>query len=77
MSSHYAWATAKSYKIVPETCPDIEKALKLAENEIKEKTSALRTALIDALTRVSELEEQVSNLEDQITSLQEIAESSR
>ena len=77
MISHHSWATAKSYEIVPETCRDIEKALRIAENEVKEKTSAFRIALVDALTRVSELEEQVSNLEDQITSLEEISESRR
>ena len=75
MSREYRSAAKKeAFGMIRETCPDVERAMERATDEIKKQTCALREALIEALElklaaedKVSELEDQVSSLEDKVS----------
>jgi predicted nucleic acid-binding Zn-ribbon protein len=63
-------ANRESYRLVPETCPNIDKALHDAEEAIKEQTSMLRDALTEAIERYQDAEELVDELEIKVQSLE-------
>jgi polyhydroxyalkanoate synthesis regulator phasin len=63
-------ANRESYRLVPETCPNIDKALHDAEEAIKEQTSMLRDALTVAIERYQDAEELVDELEIKVQSLE-------
>ena len=56
-------ARRESYSTVPETCPAVDAALAAAGELIKDQTTSLRDAMIDALERAITAEERAEELE--------------
>lgn len=62
-------ARRESFRLVSETCPDVDRAMEEATSKIKVKTEELREALIDQIQKTMEAEERCEMLEAKIASL--------
>lgn len=71
-------AEKEAFRIVPETCPKVDRALEQALEQaavlIKEQTGELRDALIDAIKCRLEAEEEVKELKLRIENLESLLE---
>lgn len=59
-------AERHAFRMVPETCPEVDAAVAAMTKTIKDCTTTLREALIDALVEVDRLESKVADLEAQL-----------
>lgn len=62
-------AEKDAYQMVPETCPVVDAAIEKAVEAIKEQTSALREALVDAIEERNKFEK---DLEDALNKIKEL-----
>ena len=63
-------AERDAFSAVRETCPYVDEAMAEATRLIKEQTSAMRDALIDACQRANEAEELADTLQSRIDELE-------
>jgi len=70
MSASRRQAEKEAFRAVAETCPFVDDALSDAAKLIKDQTSALREALIEAIQRANEAEEEAEVLRRQVANLE-------
>lgn len=63
-------AEKQSFREVGETCPAVDAALSAASEAIKEQTTALRYALVDAIDRAMQAENERDELQEEVDRLQ-------
>ena len=68
--SNYQKAKREAFCEVAETCPAVDNALNIASEAIKEQTDLLRSALVDAIQRALDAEDQVEELEAEVQRLE-------
>lgn len=68
--SNYKIAKKEAFYEVAETCPAVDNALNIASEAIKEQTTMLRSALVDAIQRALDAEDKVEELEAEVQRLE-------
>ena len=68
--TNYKIAQKESFYEVAETCPAVDSALHIASEAIKEQTTMLRSALVDAIQRALDAEDKVEELEAEVQRLE-------